>query len=180
VTQLPSDDTLALVAPNLDVLEDFQAALIESYADHKEFLPWALPNPSIEETRRIMEEAARNFANVETELRFIIIKKPKNRVVGCVGLHIRDPSIGLFEIGYWTRTSQNGRGYCTRAVALVERYAITELNAKRLEIKTAMSNTASARVAVKAGYTLESTTPGDRPLPSGKIDGTYVFSKQLF
>ena len=175
----PSDGTLVLVPPHLDLVEDFHAALIESYEDHKEYLPWAQPNPDIEMTRGNMEAAARDFAELKNELRFIVKRRSDDKIVGCVGLHLRDMSIPYVEVGYWTRTSEVGKNYCTAAVRLVERYAVTELKVRRVEIRTAVSNTASARVAQKAGYILEATTQDDRTLTSGLLDGTHIFAKVL-
>jgi ribosomal-protein-serine acetyltransferase len=171
------DDIVELAPPHLDFVEDFHTALVESYEEHKHFLPWATSDPSIEDTRSNMKDAINNFHTLQNELRFIVKRRSDGRVVACVGLHIRDLNIPYFEIGYWTRSSETGKNYCTRSVRLIENYAVSQLKAKRLEIRTAISNLPSARVAEKAGYSLEATLQGDRLLPSGLLDGTYIFSK---
>jgi ribosomal-protein-serine acetyltransferase len=172
-----TDNTVDLRPPSLDLLDDFHDALIESYPEHRQFLAWATENPDIKTTRENMLEAQSNFEQNKTELRFIITRKPYSRVVGCIGLIIRDISIPYLEIGYWARTSDSGKGYISRSVRLVEQYAITEFNVKRLEIKMATSNQASRRVAEASGFTHEPTHKCDRMLPSGEIVGTHVFCK---
>jgi RimJ/RimL family protein N-acetyltransferase len=85
-----ADGTVELLPPSLDLLDDFQAALIESYPEHGQFLAWATKNPDIKTTRENMLEAQSNFEQNKTELRFIITRKSDSRVVGCIGLIIRN------------------------------------------------------------------------------------------
>ncbi len=98
-----------------------------------------------------------------------------DRIVGCIGLRMRDMAIPYLEIGYWARSSEAGKGYTTQAVSLVEQYALSEFKVKRLEIKMAISNDASRRVAEKSGFEHEATIHHDRMLPLGDVDGTHVF-----
>ena len=161
------DNTIELLPPSLDLLEDFHDALVESYPEHSKFLAWASADPDLEATRKNMLEAQSNFEQRKTEIRFIITRQSDRRVVGFIGLIIRNLSIPYLEIGFWARTSEMGNGYISRAVKLVEQYAIDEFNVKRLEIKMATSNRASKRVAELSGFTHEATHLSDRVLPSG-------------
>jgi [ribosomal protein S5]-alanine N-acetyltransferase len=58
------------------------------------------------------------------------------------------------EVGYWVREDARGRGTATRALALVATVAF-EQGAARVQLRAAVGNTASRRVAEKAGFTLE-------------------------
>jgi [ribosomal protein S5]-alanine N-acetyltransferase len=63
------------------------------------------------------------------------------------------------EIGYWAHPDARGRGVVSEAVELVVKHAFTPverggLGRHRLQIGAAWSNTASRRVAERAGFTL--------------------------
>jgi RimJ/RimL family protein N-acetyltransferase len=72
--------------------------------------------------------------------------------VGAIGLVVREPWLG--EIGYWTAAAFRGRGYTTRALRLITAWGYS-LGLSRLQLTIIAGNTASERVAEKAGYRLE-------------------------
>ena len=59
------------------------------------------------------------------------------------------------HIGYWIDRNYANRGYTTRAVELLTRYAFEVLQLHRVEINLRPENASSRRVAEKAGYLLE-------------------------
>jgi RimJ/RimL family protein N-acetyltransferase len=59
------------------------------------------------------------------------------------------------EIGYWTAPWARGQGVMTRAVRLLAQWSFGEFDLRRIEIIVAVENTASNRVAEKAGFTNE-------------------------
>lgn len=63
------------------------------------------------------------------------------------------------HIGYWIDKNYAGLGYTTDAVNTVTRFAFESLALHRIEINIRPENSASIRVAEKAGYHFE----GDRP-----------------
>jgi RimJ/RimL family protein N-acetyltransferase len=75
------------------------------------------------------------------------------RVLGSVGLRWNDAN-DVAEVGYWLRADARGRGFATRALLLVTEVAF-ERGAARVQLRAAVENTASRRVAEKAGFTLE-------------------------
>lgn len=174
---MPSDDTVELIGPSLEIAEDIRDALSESYELHKTYLPWAVPIPAIEEVCSNMQKALKNFETHETEYRFFIRRLADRRIVGCVGLHIRDIANGHYEIGYWVRGSEQGKGYISRGVRLIENYAVEEARATLIRIVTAESNMASRKVAERTGYQLEKVVESNRKLSTGDMDRTYVYCK---
>jgi RimJ/RimL family protein N-acetyltransferase len=76
-------------------------------------------------------------------------------VVGSVSLHSIDPVQSDAEIGYWTVPAARGRGVAAVAVDAACRWAFARLRVDRIELCHAVENTASRRVAEKAGFTLE-------------------------
>jgi RimJ/RimL family protein N-acetyltransferase len=76
-------------------------------------------------------------------------------VVGSVSLHSIDPVQSDAEIGYWTAPAARGQGVAAVAVDAACRWAFAALPVERVELCHAVENTASGRVAEKAGFTLE-------------------------
>ena len=57
------------------------------------------------------------------------------------------------EVGYWIRVERTGRGLATAAVRLVTQTALaTRPDLDHIELHCNLANTASARVATKAGF----------------------------
>ena len=61
------------------------------------------------------------------------------------------------EIGYVVAPAARGRGAAGRAVELLTRWGLSELELQRLELRIDPANAASARIAERAGYRLEGT-----------------------
>lgn len=76
-------------------------------------------------------------------------------LVGSVSLHRIDREQGDAEIGYWTAPAFRGRGVATGAVIALCRWAFLQVPIDRIELRHAVENPASARVAEKAGFTRE-------------------------
>ncbi|WP_021023694.1 MULTISPECIES: GNAT family protein [Salinivibrio] len=176
VDQLDSD-RLLLVAPNMAHQPFILEAVLESQhtlAPFMDWLPHALTeSSSIENTQQAID----NFDMFINELRYSIFEKSTGQLVGVISLMIRNIAIPYFEIGYWLRSSKEGLGYMSEAVRTLERYAFNDLNAKRVEIKTAYENTRSRAVAERCGYHQEAMLTNDRILPSGTISSTVVYAK---
>ncbi|SCF12145.1 Protein N-acetyltransferase, RimJ/RimL family [Micromonospora haikouensis] len=72
------------------------------------------------------------------------------------------------EVGYWTAAWARGRGVAPRAVQAVTDWAFTRFAATgltRLDLLHQVDNTASCRVAEKAGYPFQETLPARAPFP---------------
>jgi RimJ/RimL family protein N-acetyltransferase len=65
------------------------------------------------------------------------------------------PAFRIAEIGYGLRAGWRGHGLATRSVRLVADWAFTRVGIARLELGTAVANSASRRVAIRAGFQLE-------------------------
>ncbi len=129
-------------------------AVRESIAVVSRWLPWCHPGYSIEESRAWIAECARNWES-RTAYQLGIFTVADGSFAGSVGINHLVRTNRMGNLGYWLRTSQAGRGYATRAVRLAARYAFDELDLSRLEIVAIPANTASRRVAEKAGAHLE-------------------------
>jgi RimJ/RimL family protein N-acetyltransferase len=92
------------------------------------------------------------------------------------GLHVRDWSIPMFEIGYWRRKRFEGQGYITEAVKGITRFGFEVMKAERIIIRCDEQNVRSAAVARRAGFTLE----GILRLDDRTADGSQLRNTMLF
>jgi RimJ/RimL family protein N-acetyltransferase len=76
-------------------------------------------------------------------------------LLASVSLHSIDRAQGDAQVGYWTAAAARGRGVAPRAVDAVCRWAFGALPVDRIELCHAVENTASGRVAEKAGFSYE-------------------------
>ena len=87
------------------------------------------------------------------EQAFAVTDAGDGSVLGSIGLRWNDDH-DVAEIGYWLRSDARGRGIATRALLLVTRIALAA-GAARVQLRAAVGNDASRRVAEKAGFRLE-------------------------
>jgi RimJ/RimL family protein N-acetyltransferase len=83
---------------------------------------------------------------------FGIFRKEDGRLVGRIAAHHIDWAIPQFEVGYWTRSTETGKGYMTEAVNGLVAFLREHFGALRIEIWCDEQNTASRRVAERAGF----------------------------
>ncbi len=98
------------------------------------------------------------------------------RFVGGSGLHPRDWDVRVFEIGYWTRASEQGHGYITEAARLLTEFAARSLAANRVFIQCDARNKRSAAVPERLGFTREALLRNDRRAKDGALRDTLIFS----
>jgi RimJ/RimL family protein N-acetyltransferase len=76
-------------------------------------------------------------------------------VMGRMSLRLIDLDEGTGEVAYWAMPAARGRGVVRRALAAVTQWAFDDLGLHRLELLHSVANSASCRVAEKAGYRCE-------------------------
>jgi RimJ/RimL family protein N-acetyltransferase len=84
-----------------------------------------------------------------------VVDAVTGELLGSVSLHSIDPEQTAAEIGYWTAPAARGRRVAARAVDAACRWAFGALPVERIELCHVVENEASARVAARAGFTLE-------------------------
>jgi RimJ/RimL family protein N-acetyltransferase len=84
-----------------------------------------------------------------------VVDAATGELLGSVSVHSIDPRQADAQIGYWTASPARGRGVAPTAVDAACRWAFDALDVERIELCHAVENTASARVAEKAGFTHE-------------------------
>lgn len=109
-------------------------------------------------------------------LQWAVADASTDQLVGVVGL----PRMGRHsaEIGYWAHPTARRRGVTSEAVGLLVRHAFNTgsgLGLRRLFIKAADGNNASARVALANGFTRYGTERRAEPLGDGSYADMALF-----
>lgn len=169
-------DRLVVRAPLFGDGNLLNEAIRESIDELRPWMPWAKYIPTVEVSEINVRQARLHFME-RSDLRLFLMQKETGAFIGSSGLHRIDWESRNFEIGYWVRTSCSGQGYITEAVEGITKYAITALQANRIEIKCDARNTRSAQVAKRLGFTLEGILRYDHLGTDGSLRDTMVFSK---
>lgn len=151
-------------------------AIVESLEELRPWMPWAQKAPTLEDSELSVRRARLQFLE-RKDLRLHLVHKVTGQLIGSSGLHRIDWETRKFEIGYWVRTTCEKQGYVTEAVHAITSFAIQELQAIRIEIRCDSRNSRSARIAERAGFTLEGILRNDMRDVNGALRSTMVFSK---
>jgi RimJ/RimL family protein N-acetyltransferase len=96
---------------------------------------------------------------------------------GAIGsIDMRVTRLGTGHIGYWMAPETRGRGLATSALRTLTRWAIEDLGLGRVELATDPDNTASQRVAEKAGFQREGVLRAMLPTRDGSRRDGVMFS----
>jgi RimJ/RimL family protein N-acetyltransferase len=152
-----------------------QEALEESFADLQIWMDWATTLQSIDDTKVIIERHQANYMSAE-DFTVSAFLKDSGKFVLNAGLHPRNWRVPKFEIGYWCRTSMQGKGYVTEVVRELTSAAFLDMAAKRVEIRCDSRNQRSRRVAERAGYRLEALLRCDDRANDDSIRDTTIYA----
>jgi RimJ/RimL family protein N-acetyltransferase len=94
---------------------------------------------------------------------------------GAIGMSVNSMNY-RGRIGYWVAAPSRRAGVCTRALRLLSRWALDDLELRRLELITDPDNVASQRVAEKVGYRREGVMRSHLLHPDGRLRDSVMFS----
>ena len=129
------------------------AAATESVATVGRWMPWCHAGYRPSDSAAWVEKCAAAWESGE-EFSFALFDT-SGRYVGGAGLNHFNRVHNLANLGYWIRQSRQGAGLAVEATSLLAHYGFTALKLTRIEIVAAADNTASRRVAEKAGAQFE-------------------------
>jgi len=153
-----------------------RAAIDVSLEQLREWLPWAVGEPTpVEELAIRLEGFAHRF-RVGDEWAFGVLDLHGGEVLGGAGLHRREAPDAL-EIGYWLRADAVGRGLATEAVEALARVALGTGAVTRVEIRCDPRNTRSIAVARRAGFRHLRTLVAHSTSPAGETRDTMVWER---
>jgi RimJ/RimL family protein N-acetyltransferase len=139
-----SDATFMAEASRDPMIERYNSPVPASVADAIAIIEL------IEQSWRTFE-----FRGDPTGAAFVIVDAALGEPVGMCGIdHWSRTDVAQF--GYWLTAGARGRGFATRAATLMTRW-LFELGAARVFLTIHSDNSASAAVALRAGFTYEGT-----------------------
>ena len=170
-------DRLILRPPQSGDGAELNAAILESWEELHDWVPFAKVKPKLEESEENVRRAQARFL-LREDLRISIYDKETGEFAGSTGLHRIKWEIPSFEIGYWARRSFAGRGYVTEAANAITRYAFEQLKAKRVELRYSTKNDKSIAIAKRLGFDYEGCLRNEHLSPSGnELRDMFVYSR---
>ncbi len=155
------------------------AAVCESLGDLRIHMPWAQSEPSLLQSHAECRRMQARFLLRDDLPLFLFERRvdgTEGAFVGGTGLHRIDWALRCFEVGYWCRSSRQGRGYVTEAVQALSRFAFERLQARRVEVRMDDTNERSWKVAERAGFALEGVLRSNCLNPLGAARDTRVYA----
>ncbi|CAK9889502.1 MULTISPECIES: GNAT family N-acetyltransferase [Pseudomonas] len=135
---------LKLHAPELTFAAQLQAVLNANFAFHREFLPWARNDWTLEQVRQSLLEARHNWAAAQGEKRYYLFLA-SGELVGCLG--VRPDAQGKVGLGYWMAEAHARQGLMKEALETL----LPVLQGSLLWLTTSPANVASQRLAEGLG-----------------------------
>jgi RimJ/RimL family protein N-acetyltransferase len=156
--------------------QTFNHAVIESHERLAPWLAWVTPQPTVEASESSCRKAYARFL-LNEDLMALFIERDSGALVGGGGLHNPNWKLRQFEIGYWGRTAYARSGLVTEGVRALAEHALVKLQASRVYLTTDDRNTASWRLAEKAGFQVEGILRNERLNLSGEFRSTRFYSR---
>ena len=130
-------------------------AIVEACQD-PEIPRWTrVPEDYDERTARTWAIEAANEQAEGRGISLLVVDAEDDRLLGSAGVVAIDWEESRCDIGYWAVAAERGRGVIPRAIGLLCRWIFEELPMERIGIQADPENTASRRVAEKAGFAYE-------------------------
>lgn len=110
-----------------------------------------------EEQAKEMIELFDQLAENHRAIRFSIIEKESNEIIGSCGFNSFDVEGATAEIGYDLAKAHWGNGYAPECISALIDYAFTTLSISKIEAKIEPGNRNSIKVVEKLNFTFEGT-----------------------
>lgn len=165
---------LLLRRPNLDQVPALNRAIVDSHPELSEWMDWAVKPQTPEETAEFVRGSEKSWRE-ETALNLLMVARGTDEIVGATGYPRLDWDVPKFEIGYWVRSDQVGKGYASESTWALTRHAFEVLGANRVELRMDDRNTRSWKVAERFGFELEATLKNEVRVPDGSLRDTRIY-----
>lgn len=128
-----------------------------------------------DETEEFLREARADLL-LRKNVHLLIFRQDTGDFVGEARLYRIDWSIPRASVSFWVRKSMQSQGYMTEAVSRIVELGFDLFNLARLELLVDTDNSATKRVAEKAGFTLEGTLRNHHRHRNGDLTDTIIYS----
>jgi RimJ/RimL family protein N-acetyltransferase len=176
--QLPEElggERIVLRPYRLDDAPAVFEAVDQSRTRLRLWMEWVDGHAALSDSEDYCRRVSVNWEN-RSDFALGIWHKETGRFLGGTGFHNTDWSVPSFEIGYWIREGDEGKGYVEDAVRLQVRFAFDVLGAERLVLTCDPENARSRRIPEAIGFVLEGRLRNDMRPPDGKLRDTLVFA----
>jgi ribosomal-protein-serine acetyltransferase len=163
---IPLGEAIELRRWLVEDAETLSAAVADNVEHLRPWMPWVADEPApIDARRRVLAEWQRAW-DAGTDRHLGIFEG--DQAIGSIAVMAR-VGVGAYEIGYWLDHRRTGRGIATLAARCVTTLALTSPGIVRVEIHHDRSNSASAGVPRRLGFTRvdEVAEPANAPGESG-------------
>lgn len=140
-------------ASDVDALHD---AVAESIDALSVWLDWARDGYDRSDAQAWVRSRSQAWARKDA-YSFAVVDAETGRFLGGVGLNQINQAHATANLGYWTRSSETGRGVASTAAVLAARFGLDTVGLNRVEILVPAGNAPSLSVAENAGAVREGT-----------------------
>jgi ribosomal-protein-serine acetyltransferase len=168
------NESITLRPYKSDDVDRLFPAVRESVRELSPWMPWCQASYALAESKKYVEERAEKW-DKGISYDFAITDSKSGYFLGGCGLNDINASNRFANLGYWVRSTSTKHGIATAATLLLSQFAFNELKLNRVEILIAIENTASQRVAEKAGAKREGILR-NRFLLNDKVHDAVMFS----
>ncbi|MBD5391219.1 GNAT family N-acetyltransferase [bacterium] len=112
-----------------------------------------------------------------TTCKYLLVRQDTGDIVGNVGVVEQSQINCMAEIGYWLDAGVRGQGLMTRAVQSIENLLFERHGVRRIQIRAAVENMPSRKVAQRLGYTEEGILRQAEQNAFGQFQDIVVYSK---
>ena len=151
---------------DLEILFD----LMNDISSQGEFLPITLTSQV-----KLKSEFLENGFVSDNSEHYLIVDS-SDEVVGVIWAFKSVPYFDAIEVGYQIFDLANrGKGYAAQALSLLYQYIFESKRVNRVELRIAVANIASQKVALKVGFTLEGINR-EAAFSKGKLHDMQVYA----
>jgi len=146
-------------------------AVSASLDDLQPWLPWAEGYDRGSAQRFIRESVGAWAEGRAFDFTIRVIDDP-NRHIGNVSIWATSQQNHIGEVGYWIRSDETGRGFGAEATTRAMQVGFEEMGLHKVQLRIAMGNIASDRIADKLGFIQEGVLRDEVKVGSKWLDHT--------
>lgn len=137
------------------------------------WLPWVPAVTEVKDSQKFIQDSS---SDPHSERGLELGIWYHNKLAGCLGLHEISKTHNRTSLGYWLGEEYQGKGIMTNSVKTLTHFCFEELTLNRIEIRAAVKNIASQKVAKRLGFRFEGTLR-EVELIDGQYLDQNVYSK---
>lgn len=151
-------------------------AKLETWNSLSKVFSWATGTPDPDNDEIYARKAQADYV-LRRDFSLVGLDKKTGQPVAYTGIHCHDWNLREFQIGYWVRESEQGKGYATETANALIRYAFNVLGANRLSMCHVDGNVRSGHIIQKLGFDYEGVRRNSLYFAGGQIKDAHWYSR---